>query len=81
MGKSDKEKEYLTFVEDRAFNDLRYTINSGSLIELGWKEQMSWEEGLQATLDWYRKYGHRYENIESVLVAHPRQGGSTENEI
>ena len=81
MGKSDKEKEYLTFVEDRAFNDLRYTINSGSLIELGWKEQMSWEEGLQATLDWYKKYGHRYENIESVLVAHPRQGGSSEFEI
>ena len=81
MGKSDKEAEYITFVEDRAFNDLRYTINSESLLKLGWKEEMSWEEGLQATLNWYKNFGSRYENIDSVLVAHPRQGGSSDFEI
>jgi len=72
MGKGDKEDDYLTFVEDRAFNDRRYTINSESLLKLGWKEEMTWEKGLEETVEWYKKYGDRYENVESVLVAHPR---------
>jgi UDP-glucose 4,6-dehydratase len=73
-GYAGKEAEMMTFVEDRFFNDLRYHINSDRMLELGWKEQMSWEEGLQVTFDWYKKYNHRYGNIESALVAHPRAG-------
>lgn len=40
FGKSDKsEHEKMTeFVEDRVFNDLRYTINNNKLQELGWTE-------------------------------------------
>mmetsp|Transcript_1718 Transcript_1718/g.2469 ORF Transcript_1718/g.2469 Transcript_1718/m.2469 type:complete len:349 (-) Transcript_1718:274-1320(-) len=72
MGKSDEEKHLITFVPDRKFNDLRYTINSSKLHELGWTEQMSWKEGLQITVDWYKKYTSRYGNIEQALVAHPR---------
>ena len=33
---------------------------------------------IQETVEWYKKYSDRYENIESVLVAHPRQGASRE---
>ena len=62
-------------VEDRMFNDLRYTINSDKIIDLGWREVMPWEEGLARTVDWYRKYSQRYAaNIENALVAHPRAG-------
>eukprot|EP00978_Attheya_sp_CCMP212_P027458 scaffold91942_cov52-Attheya_sp.AAC.3 len=72
MGKADKEKELITFVPDRVFNDLRYTINSSKLHALGWTEEMPWEEGLALTVDWYMKYTSRYGNIDSALVAHPR---------
>ena len=72
LGKSDNEKELITFVPDRKFNDLRYTINSKKLHELGWKEEMSWEEGLRLTVEWYKQYSSRYGNIEHALVAHPR---------
>lgn len=34
------QEKYLSFVEDRAFNDLRYTVNSEALKRLGWKEQV-----------------------------------------
>lgn len=73
-GFADKESELMTFVEDRAFNDLRYYINSTKLHELGWKELVSWEEGLKITFEWYRDNSSRYGNIESALVAHPRVG-------
>ena len=72
LGKEGQEDELITFVPDRKFNDLRYTIHSGKLHELGWTEQMSWEEGLRKTVEWYRDYTSRYGNIDQALVAHPR---------
>lgn len=73
-GYKGKESEMMTFVEDRVFNDLRYHINSDRMFELGWREQMTWEEGLKLTFEWYKKNNHRYGDIESALIAHPRAG-------
>ena len=75
-GYKGKEDEMMTFVEDRFFNDLRYHINSDRLFELGWREQVSWEEGLKTTYEWYEKNSHRYGDIETALVAHPRAGAN-----
>jgi UDP-glucose 4,6-dehydratase len=72
--------EMITYVPDRKFNDLRYTINSGRLHQLGWKEEMPWEEGLKRTVEWYKNYTSRYGNIDQALVAHPRIGQSTNAE-
>jgi UDP-glucose 4,6-dehydratase len=72
FGKEAEEDKLITFVPDRSFNDLRYTIDSSKLHELGWTEKMSWEEGLKTTVDWYRKFSSRYGNIDAALVAHPR---------
>ena len=73
-GYKGKESEMMTFVEDRVFNDLRYHINSDRMFDLGWREQMTWEEGLKLTFEWYKKNNHRYGDIESALIAHPRAG-------
>lgn len=73
-GYKGKEDQMITFVEDRFFNDLRYHINSDRLFELGWREQVSWEDGIKLTYDWFEKNSHRYGDIESALVAHPRAG-------
>jgi len=72
FGLDDEENNWINFVPDRTFNDLRYTINSSKLHELGWTEKMPWEEGLKTTVEWYKKYTSRYGNIENALVAHPR---------
>merc|ERR1719491_2233002 len=74
LGKEAEMSSLITFVPDRKFNDLRYTINSSKLHELGWTEQMSWKEGLTKTVEWYKNYSSRYGNIEQALVAHPRIG-------
>jgi len=72
FGRDEEEEKWITFVPDRQFNDLRYTISSKKLHSLGWTEQMSWEDGLNATVDWYKKYTSRFGNIETALAAHPR---------
>ena len=77
FGKEAEEDKLITFVGDRQFNDLRYTISSKKLHDLGWKEEISWEEGLKTTVEWYKKYTHRYGNIDDALVAHPRMLNNT----
>jgi UDP-glucose 4,6-dehydratase len=74
LGKKDQMDKLIQYVPDRKFNDLRYTINSGKLHQLGWKEEMPWEKGLKNTVDWYTKHSDRFGNIEDALVAHPRIG-------
>ena len=82
FGRADEEEKWITHVPDRKFNDLRYTINSTKLHELGWREEWSWEKGLATTVEWYKKYTYRYGNIDSALVAHPRMlnTGKEEND-
>mmetsp|Transcript_8309 Transcript_8309/g.12678 ORF Transcript_8309/g.12678 Transcript_8309/m.12678 type:complete len:355 (+) Transcript_8309:107-1171(+) len=72
MGLSDRQEALISFVPDRAFNDLRYTIDNTALSQLGWKEEIAWKDGLRLTVEWYRKFSYRYKNIEQALVAHPR---------
>ena len=73
-GYTGPESDKMTFVEDRVFNDLRYHINSDRLFSLGWREQVSWEDGLKRTFDWYKLNSARFGEIDSALVAHPRAG-------
>ncbi len=44
----------ITFVTDRAGHDLRYAIDATKLkTELGWVPSITFEEGLEKTVDWY----------------------------
>ncbi|HKL91618.1 MAG TPA: dTDP-glucose 4,6-dehydratase [Allomuricauda sp.] len=49
----DSEK-LITFVKDRPGHDLRYAIDATKINqELGWKPSVTFEEGLEKTIDWY----------------------------
>ena len=74
MGMEDRQESLISFVPDRPFNDLRYTIDCAKLAALGWIEEMPFEKGMQATVAWYKDYQHRFGDIEGALIAHPRQG-------
>jgi dTDP-glucose 4,6-dehydratase len=41
-------------VEDRPGHDRRYAMDGAKLAALGWKNTMPFEQGLSATVDWYR---------------------------
>lgn len=55
LGREAGESEKLiTFVKDRAGHDMRYAIDANKLeTELGWKPSVTFEEGLENTVDWY----------------------------
>lgn len=47
-------KQLITFVKDRAGHDMRYAINATKIKnELGWTPSITFEEGLEKTVDWY----------------------------
>ena len=49
-----KPHSLIKFVADRPGHDRRYAIDAAKTeTELGWKPQMSWEEGLRKTINWY----------------------------
>jgi dTDP-glucose 4,6-dehydratase len=44
----------ITYVTDRPGHDLRYAIDASKLIsETGWRPQVTFEVGLERTVDWY----------------------------
>ena len=51
---TDNYEEYIYNVEDRKFNDYRYLINSEKLFKLGWNSKVSFEDGLERTLEYYK---------------------------
>jgi dTDP-glucose 4,6-dehydratase len=53
LGKSDS---LIRYVQDRPGHDRRYAIDCSKITdELGWKPEVSFEEGLAATIRWYQQ--------------------------
>lgn len=47
-------EKLITYVTDRAGHDLRYAIDSSKIKqELGWEPSVTFEQGLEKTVDWY----------------------------
>lgn len=47
-------KELITFVKDRPGHDFRYATNASKIKEhTGWAPQVTFEEGMQQTVEWY----------------------------
>jgi len=61
-----KPESLIRFVKDRPGHDRRYAIDaSRSERELGWKPRHRFEEGLAATVAWYREHRSWWERILS----------------
>ena len=61
-----KVRATINFVKDRPGHDRRYAINCSKIKrELGWKQAVSFEEGLALTVDWYLANPRWIESIRS----------------
>lgn len=56
----------ITFVKDRPGHDLRYAIDATKINrELGWKPSVTFEQGLEETVDWYLNNQEWLNNVTS----------------
>jgi len=59
-------RELITYVKDRPGHDLRYAIDASKINkELGWKPSVTFEEGLEKTIDWYLANGEWLAHVTS----------------
>ena len=62
----NKDESLIEFVEDRKGHDFRYAIDFSKLKnECGWQPQISFEEGIKKTVDWYLANPQWLANVKS----------------
>ena len=64
--KSGTSEKLITYVKDRPGHDLRYAIDASKINkELGWKPSVTFEQGLEKTIDWYLENTDWLNNVTS----------------
>jgi dTDP-glucose 4,6-dehydratase len=70
VGVSD---DLIAFVPDRPGHDFRYGVTAARLRELGWEPAIGFDEGLAATVEWYRTHREWLYAAHAVdVVTRPR---------
>ena len=54
LGFDKSYSECVEYVEDRPFNDFRYSVDSDELHKLGWSTTTGFNEGMEKTIEWYK---------------------------
>ncbi|MCK4733140.1 MAG: dTDP-glucose 4,6-dehydratase [Methanophagales archaeon] len=67
MAKND----LIEFVEDRPGHDLRYSLDSSNIRELGWKPKHGFEDGLKETIEWYLNNEWWWQHLTDERILHP----------
>jgi dTDP-glucose 4,6-dehydratase len=58
--------QLITYVKDRPGHDLRYAIDASKInTELGWQPSVTFEQGLDATVDWFLENKEWLKNVTS----------------
>ncbi len=63
----NKPEDLIEFVEDRPGHDVRYSLDSTKLRNLGWKPETSFEEGLERTVKWYIENKSWWKNLVKYI--------------
>lgn len=59
-------QKLITYVKDRPGHDLRYAIDANKIKnELGWEPSVTFEQGLNRTIDWYLENDEWLKNVTS----------------
>jgi len=56
-------EDLIEFVNDRPGHDVRYSLNSEKLRSIGWVPQISFDDGLNKTVEWYLKNKYWWRNL------------------
>ena len=65
----NKSEDLIEFVEDRPGHDFRYSMNSTKIKnELNWKTKLSFDDGLERTIQWYLENPEILNNVSSTIL-------------
>ena len=58
-------RDLISFVKDRPGHDLRYAIDAGKILALGWKPAETFASGLRRTINWYLEHLDWVESVQT----------------
>jgi dTDP-glucose 4,6-dehydratase len=65
LHQTGNDESLIEYIDDRPGHDRRYSLGSEKVRALGWEAQVSFEDGLKRTVDWYRDNTTWWEPIRS----------------
>ena len=65
LRRTDRDESLISYVTDRPGHDRRYSLGSDKTMDLGWRAQVGFEEGIARVVDWYRQNEEWWEPIRS----------------
>ena len=69
LGVMNKSEDLIEFVEDRPGHDFRYSMDSKKITsELGWKTKLSFDKGLEKTIQWYLDNPEIINNLSTTVL-------------
>jgi dTDP-glucose 4,6-dehydratase len=67
----DKSEDLMQFVEDRPGHDFRYSLDSKKISnDLNWTTKLSFEKGLEKTIQWYMDNPEIMNNVSQKILNH-----------
>ena len=67
----DKSEDLMHFVEDRPGHDFRYSLDSKKISnDLNWTTKLSFEKGLEKTIQWYMDNPEIMNNVSQKILNH-----------
>jgi dTDP-glucose 4,6-dehydratase len=67
-----RDESALEFVEDRPGHDVRYSLDSSKIRnKLGWEPEISFEEGIKSTVNWYLSNEDWWKPLGIESILHP----------
>ena len=65
LGLTGRPRDLVRHVTDRPGHDRRYALDAGRLRATGWAPRWTFEDGLAATVEWYRAHRAWWEAVKS----------------
>ena len=62
---AERPRELITHVHDRPGHDRRYALDASKLRATGWAPRWTFEDGLAATVTWYREHEDWWQAVKS----------------
>ena len=63
-----KLEDSIVYVKDRYFNDCRYSVMTDALESLGWKQEVSFDDGICMTIKWYKEHPNHWDTEATLNV-------------
>ncbi len=76
----EKDENWKIYVPDRPGHDRRYLLDSSKIKqELGWQPEIPFNEGIQATIQWYQEHPEWWQPLRAKRLVQEAQWKNTNN--